>query len=176
MPGFPSLLPVRNKTEHAPGKLHSCVPRLFVQNPRCNRLPLVFYICTGFLPSVSVPVLLPCSRVFNTGSAFLWTHPYWQILHTLERGQWSTTKMSKGLRHLSYEERLRSIINNTSLMDHQWTSEGGLKKIQPGFCQWCPATRQAVDTTWTQKGLAEHQETLFLWVLSSTSTGWTERL
>lgn len=105
-------------------------------------------------------MLLPSSSVFDTGSALLWTHPYLQILHTWRETREAPRRWVRGwsTSHMKKDWGMSSIVN------HHWCTiskplQGGLKKIQAGFCQWCPVTGQAADTTWTQKGLAEHQET-----------------
>ncbi|KAK4829773.1 hypothetical protein QYF61_006572 [Mycteria americana] len=79
-----------------------------------------------------------------------WAPQYKRDMDILERVQQRATKTTRGLDHLTYEERLREL------------GLEGVKRVEPGSFQWCPVTgpRQWAQPE-TQEVPSEHQETLF---------------
>jgi len=78
-----------------------------------------------------------------------WALQYKRDVDILERVQRKTTKMIKGLEHLSYEERMRKlglfILEKRRLwgnltIAYKYLKREGAKRTEPGSGQWCPVT------------------------------------
>lgn len=85
-----------------------------------------------------------------------WVPQYKLDTNILERVHWTTTKMTLGLKHLSYEERLkvlgllslkkRRLRVILSIYTNTWRE--GVRMMESDSSQWCPVTKEeAMDTS-----------------------------
>ena len=90
-----------------------------------------------------------------------WAPQYKTDMDILEKVQWRATKMMERWKHLSYKEMVselglfrlekRSLREILSASINSW--RGGVKKMEPGSFQWCPAPGpEAVCTNWGTGG------------------------
>lgn len=96
-------------------------------------------------------------------------------MYKLEKVQQRTTRMNKGLEHLSYKEQLRVWKREGSedisyMCINIW--KDGPKKIQPGSFWWCLVTGQeAMGKNWNMRNSISMSGNTFLLLWGWISTG-----